>query len=187
MRHADRSALAWSPQPDHEQPHLFHPGVPVPAVREHQRRSSSIPPAYDRVVSSEPSRPKRRSRRNASLLDHSQALIQRRPIPRARRQPHRKRPHPHVLSPRRRRRRYSSHMHHNRGGVSHNLPAGHPYATSCNTLPARENPAGRSTVRPSRPTSGSDRPASRPRRWRSPRRTALSGRGSDRISLRVLR
>jgi hypothetical protein len=54
------------PQPGNGTVPNAPPAYQCRPVRAHQRKNNAMPPAYDLVVSSEPSRPNRRCRKNAS-------------------------------------------------------------------------------------------------------------------------
>ena len=87
------------PQPHNEQPQRRNPVMPVPAganaPAQEQRDATCIRPGGQlRTIPAESDMPQERIR----FIHHRQVLIEHRPIPSPRRQPHQKCPHPDLLS-----------------------------------------------------------------------------------------
>ena len=91
-----RAGPRWHvPQPGDEQGQMLQPGLPRPArpaapAQVQRDRARIRPRGRLRPVPAEPHLPQELIR----LPDNGQVLIDHRPVPRTRRQPHRKRPHP---------------------------------------------------------------------------------------------
>ena len=112
------------PQPGDEQTELPDAVMPVPAgpraPPQEQRDAARIRPGRGlRLIAAEPDITQERIR----LADHGQVIIEHRPVPRTRRQPHQERPHPHPPDRRARQpQTTTSNDHHTHGHLSHHQP-----------------------------------------------------------------
>jgi len=115
---------AGMPQPGDKQAELPDAVMPVPAgpraPPQEQRDAARIRPGRGlRLIAAEPDITQERIR----LADHGQVIIEHRPVPRTRRQPHRERPHPHPPDRRARQpQTTTSNEHHTHGHLSHHQP-----------------------------------------------------------------